>query len=228
MGLEFDRDFALQLPLPLAQLYNQAFAACDARARHDNAYYLFEAQIKLAAAAAVSAYLDDADRGSVLSTHIDRLLQGLNARLLKLNDLATRHAHEMVVVRFGEGHFVVGRPVAEIVLFHRARLVEECQCPIHGPAGHRAIDRADIAHELLRAEVEEGHRAPDDQLALGGHSGPPGAEELFDFHKPLHCKFRLAKFTPCPVMNYRSSDLGRAIQTHTNACVLTYLRLSLK
>ncbi len=50
MSQEFRREYLLRLPLPLAQLYSRAFNAKDARGRHDNAFYLCEALVKLAAA----------------------------------------------------------------------------------------------------------------------------------------------------------------------------------
>ena len=62
MSTAFQRDYLLRLPLPLAQLYSRAYNAKDARARHDNAFYLCEALVKLAAAPAVACYLHEADR----------------------------------------------------------------------------------------------------------------------------------------------------------------------
>jgi hypothetical protein len=62
------------LPLPLAQLYTRAFNAKDARSRHDNAFYLFEATIKLAAAPAVACYVHDVRSGSTRVPELDRLL----------------------------------------------------------------------------------------------------------------------------------------------------------
>ena len=64
MPFEFQREYLVRLPLPLAQLYGRAHNAKDARARHDNTFYLFESLIKLAAAPAVAAYLDEVERGS--------------------------------------------------------------------------------------------------------------------------------------------------------------------
>jgi len=58
----FHRDYLVRLPLPLAQLYSRAHNAKQARARHDNAFYLCEALIKLAAAPAIVAYLNEASR----------------------------------------------------------------------------------------------------------------------------------------------------------------------
>ena len=74
MSTAFQRDYLLRLPLPLAQLYSRAYNAKDARARHDNAFYLCEALIKLAAAPAVACYLHEANSGRPRVNAIDRLL----------------------------------------------------------------------------------------------------------------------------------------------------------
>jgi hypothetical protein len=55
MSQEFQRDYLVRLPLPLAQLYSRAHNAKDSRGRHDNTFYLCEALIKLAATPAVAA-----------------------------------------------------------------------------------------------------------------------------------------------------------------------------
>jgi hypothetical protein len=49
MATDFQREYLVRLPLPLAQLYSRAHNAPAARARHDNTFYLFEVLIKLAA-----------------------------------------------------------------------------------------------------------------------------------------------------------------------------------
>ena len=63
MEPHFQREFLLRLPLPSAQLYARAYHAKDARAQHDNAFYLFEALIKLTAAPLVAGYLQEAAAG---------------------------------------------------------------------------------------------------------------------------------------------------------------------
>jgi serine/threonine protein kinase/tetratricopeptide (TPR) repeat protein len=74
----FRREYLLRLPLPLAQLYNRAYNAKSARERHDNAFYLWEATIKLAAASATAYYLDEvAHDGSLRNPILDRLLAQL-------------------------------------------------------------------------------------------------------------------------------------------------------
>ncbi|MBC8868505.1 MAG: serine/threonine protein kinase [Planctomycetes bacterium] len=73
----FHRDYLVRLPLPLAQLYSRAHNAKQARARHDNAFYLCEALIKLAAAPAIVAYLNEASRGATRSDAVDGQLAHL-------------------------------------------------------------------------------------------------------------------------------------------------------
>jgi serine/threonine protein kinase/Flp pilus assembly protein TadD len=58
--LQFDDALAQRLPLPLAQLYRRAFNAKTARDRHDTAYYLWEAALKLLGSVAVAAYAERA------------------------------------------------------------------------------------------------------------------------------------------------------------------------
>jgi serine/threonine protein kinase/WD40 repeat protein/tetratricopeptide (TPR) repeat protein len=77
MSYSFHREYLVRLPLPLAQLYRRAHNAKDARGRHDNAFYLFEALIKLAAAPAVAAYLREVQHGAQRIKAIDRLLAHL-------------------------------------------------------------------------------------------------------------------------------------------------------
>jgi hypothetical protein len=55
--LPCDETLARRLPLPLAQLYRRAHNAKNARDRHDAAYYLWEAALKLLGSAAVVSFL---------------------------------------------------------------------------------------------------------------------------------------------------------------------------
>jgi serine/threonine-protein kinase len=77
MPEEFRRDYLVRLPLPLAQLYRRAFNAPDARSRHDNTFYLFEALVKLAAAPLIAAYVRDLRQGGPRAEAPDRLLAHL-------------------------------------------------------------------------------------------------------------------------------------------------------
>jgi hypothetical protein len=74
MSQEFQRDYLVRLPLPLAQLYSRAYNAKDPRGRHDNTFYLFEALVKLGAAPAVAAYLHEIGHGAPRVEVLDRLL----------------------------------------------------------------------------------------------------------------------------------------------------------
>src|SRR5262249_14971876 len=67
----------LLLPPPPPQLYNRAHNAKDPRNRHDNAYYLFEALVKLMAAPLVAAYLHAVRHGGTRVDGIDRQLRQL-------------------------------------------------------------------------------------------------------------------------------------------------------
>ena len=77
MASTFHREYLIQLPLPLAQLYNRAHNAKDPRSRHDNAYYLFEALVKLMATPLVAAYLHEIRHGGKRVDVIDWRLQQL-------------------------------------------------------------------------------------------------------------------------------------------------------
>jgi serine/threonine protein kinase/tetratricopeptide (TPR) repeat protein len=74
MSQEFQRDYLIRLPLPLAQLYQRAYNDKSAQSRHNNTFYLFEALVKLAAAPAVAAYLHEVEHGGSRVTELDRLL----------------------------------------------------------------------------------------------------------------------------------------------------------
>jgi serine/threonine protein kinase/tetratricopeptide (TPR) repeat protein len=74
MSQEFQRDYLIRLPSPLAQLYQRAYNDKSAQSRHNNTFYLFEALVKLAAAPAVAAYLHDVEHGGGRVAELDRLL----------------------------------------------------------------------------------------------------------------------------------------------------------
>lgn len=75
---EFRREYLLRLPLPLAQLYGRTYNAKSARERHDNAFYLVEALVKLIASTATAGYLDEVSLGpSPRVPVLDRLLAQL-------------------------------------------------------------------------------------------------------------------------------------------------------
>lgn len=76
-GIDISPRISHSVPLPLAQLYNRAHNAKDPRNRHDNAYYLFEALVKLMAAPLVAAYLHEMRHGGKRVDVIDWRLQQL-------------------------------------------------------------------------------------------------------------------------------------------------------
>jgi serine/threonine protein kinase/predicted negative regulator of RcsB-dependent stress response len=73
----FQREYLVRQPLPLAQLYGRSYNAKDARSRHDNAFYLFEAWIKLAAAPMVACYLREAGESGQRVAALDQALAHL-------------------------------------------------------------------------------------------------------------------------------------------------------
>jgi hypothetical protein len=77
MADEFHREYLVRLPLPLAQLYNRAYNDKSPRSRHDNAFYLFKALVKLIAAPLVAAYLHKIRHGGQRVDRIDRDLEKL-------------------------------------------------------------------------------------------------------------------------------------------------------
>ncbi len=109
MRQEFYRDYLLRLPLPLAQLYGRAHNAKDARSRHDNTFYLFEALVKLAAAPAVAAYLQEVHQGAPRVPALDQLLAqlalpSLGQWLAILRELARHFGHRPDAASHPLGH----------------------------------------------------------------------------------------------------------------------------
>lgn len=76
-ALQFRREYLLRLPLPLAQLYSRAYNAKDARGRHDNCFYLFEALIKLSACPLIAAYVRHVRAGGPRVAKLDSFLSQL-------------------------------------------------------------------------------------------------------------------------------------------------------
>src|SRR3712207_1909350 len=72
--MEFRSAYLVRVPLPLARLYDQAHNDNDPRRRHDSAFCLHEALVKLAAAVLIATYLEDADRELHRTEEIDQLL----------------------------------------------------------------------------------------------------------------------------------------------------------
>jgi hypothetical protein len=74
MPVEFQREYLIRLPLPLAQLYRRAYNEKSPQGRHSHYYYLLEALIKLSAAPSVACYLREVQQGQPRVEAIDRLL----------------------------------------------------------------------------------------------------------------------------------------------------------
>lgn len=77
MSSEYRREYAIRLPLPLAQLYTRAHNAKSARDRHDLTYFLFEAIVRLSVAPLVLTYLREIEQGQPRSVAVDRHLFNL-------------------------------------------------------------------------------------------------------------------------------------------------------
>ena len=151
----FHREYLIQLPLPLAQLYNRAHNAKDPRNRHDNAYYLFEALVKLMAAPLVAAYLHEIRHGGKRVEVLDWRLQqvalpSLGQWVGMVRELA-KH--------FGTQAETPGHPLAhlwgQLTRQHRDKpgLVGLYQRIKHGADGARAGDRSCSILAVLEALV---------------------------------------------------------------------------
>ena len=69
----FDPGFQVSLPLPLARLYTRAYHAKSPRDRHDLAFHLLEASLKLSAAALVARYRNRGNRLSKVDAALEHL-----------------------------------------------------------------------------------------------------------------------------------------------------------
>jgi hypothetical protein len=75
MTAVFHREYLVHLPLP--QLYNQAHNDKSPRSRHDNAFYLFEALVKLIGTPLIAVSLLEVRHGGERVDRIDRDLEKL-------------------------------------------------------------------------------------------------------------------------------------------------------
>lgn len=155
MTSAFHREYLIQLPLPLAQLYNRAHNAKDPRSRHDNAYYLFEALVKLMAAPLVAGYLHEVRHGGKRVDVLDWRLQQLALPSLGqwvgiVRDLA-KH--------FGTRAEISSHPLehlwGQLTRPHRDKpgLLGLYQRIKHGADGDRAGDRSCSILQVLEALV---------------------------------------------------------------------------
>src|SRR5208282_882039 len=167
---EFRREYLLQLPLPLAQLYSRAHSARDGRSRHDTTFYLFEALIKLAAAPGIACYLEETEHQD-RAPDLDRLLAHLALPSLghwvaMLRALAARFADRPGPGVHPLAHF---RPQLSakrsdlpgvLALYRRVK---------NGPDGPPSGDRNCSLVDLLDALVQC-------RNAIFGHGGPRSEE----------------------------------------------------
>jgi serine/threonine protein kinase len=167
MAVEFRREYLVRLPLPLAQLYSRAYNAKDARSRHDSSFYLFEAIIKLAAAPAITAYVDEvhheAPRSPALDTLIAQLaLPSLGQWLAMLRELARHFGTRVDAAAHPLGHLW-----AQLSTGHRdwPGILDLYRRIKNGVDGQPAGDQSCSFLELLDALVQY-------RNAIFGHGGP--------------------------------------------------------
>lgn len=168
-----------QLPLPLAQLLLRARHAKYPRSRHDNAYYLIEASLKLAAAVSVSTYLAGVRDGLPRSATADRALERLALPSLgQWAGMLRETAAHMASAAWPADR--AGREVSPRLLAPRERpssMVALFERIRNGPDGaHSAVARTSIA-ELVDALV----RYRNDVI---GH-GAARSEDFYDEMAPL-------------------------------------------
>ena len=108
MSSEYQREYLVRLPLPLAQLYDRAHNAKDPPPARQ--YVLpVEALIKLAAAPAVACYLHEVEHGARAFESLDRLLVHLALPSLgqwvgMLRELARHFGHRPDAASHPLGH----------------------------------------------------------------------------------------------------------------------------
>jgi len=152
---DFQREYLVRLPLPLAQLYSRAHNSPSSRARHDNSFYLFEALIKLSAAPLVGAYLGEIEAGAPRAAALDRLLAQLALPSLGqwvgiLRETARHFGTRPEAVSHPLGHVWQQlnakrrSPSAALELFRRIK---------NGPDGQPAGDESSSLLELFDALV---------------------------------------------------------------------------
>jgi hypothetical protein len=179
MAVTFHQEYVVRLPLPLAQLYNRAHNDEDPRDRHDNAFYLCEALVKLMATPLMMAYLHEVQQGSQRVDEIDRLLVQLALPSLgqwvgMVRELA-RH--------FGTRAEAASHPLGHLwsQLTHRHRgqpgLLALYQRIKNGPDGSPTDERTCTVLQVLEALVQYrnavfGHWAGRFRVFYEQHMGP--------------------------------------------------------
>ncbi|MEM6552367.1 MAG: serine/threonine-protein kinase [Planctomycetota bacterium] len=162
----FDNALYLSLPLPLSHLYSRTFTSKTARARHDNAYYLFEALIKLTACPPIAAYCRGTSLGKPRDPDLDRSL--LHLRMPSVG-------HWLGLLRQTAKHFAA-QPDHPLSTLHRAlttnryaddhpALLALYRAIKHGPDAPAAKAQACSLLDLFDALTQY-------RNAVFGHGGP--------------------------------------------------------
>ena len=126
-------------------------------------------------------------RQELIALSFDHLvLQPLPSRLLELDDLTALDAHEVVVVCLPVRHFVVGRAVVEVVLFHHTDTLQQRERAEHGHARDGSVDRAHVLHQLFGGEMQVCGRPAQNELPLGRHPDAMRFEDLRDGDESVH------------------------------------------
>ncbi len=156
MSGDFQREYLVRLPLPLAQLYSRAFNDKEARSRHNNTFYLFEALVKLAVAPLAATYLREVEQGAPRVPAIDQKLTKLALPSL---------GHWMAMLRELARHFGSRPDAATHPLGHTLQQLDEKRRDLHGclaafrrikngPDGQPAGDQSCTLLQLFDALVQ--------------------------------------------------------------------------
>lgn len=174
MDTENRRRLREELPLPLAQLYSRAYNDKEARSRHNNAYYLIEALIRLCVAVLIAAYREELKSGQSREPQLIQFLK--NLRLPSAGHWL-RMLHELASY-FGNRIDAPSHPLAhlweQLTGRHRDRpamlaLYNEIVNGVDGePGGHKSCSVMELFEALI------GYRNQ-----VMGH----GAERWLDFYE---------------------------------------------
>ncbi len=186
----FHRDYLLRLPLPLAQLYVRCHNAKDARGRHDNAFYLFEAMIKLSASVLVAGYRREIAISSQRDAAIDRLLMDLSLPSLGQWVGIGRELAKHFGARPDAASHPLGHLYTQLTASHRDRagMIALYRRIKNGPDGAPAGDSTCSVQQLIEALVQYrnavfGHGGARFESFYENQMGPllfPAINELFD------------------------------------------------
>jgi len=83
----------------------------------------------------------------------DFVLQVLDARFLKLDDVAAFDANQVIVVRGVIGKFVASKSIAEAALVGNPTFREELECPVDSCIPDARVARPNLSQKLFDADV---------------------------------------------------------------------------